>query len=191
MARFIIGSFGQPTTYRLDSANDRGYRCSTFVHMEPAMITGVRSALICDKVELKDGLASYVGLHGAILHPEQTPGLLFVTVALMLEVDETRTRGSVTIEAPDFRQVLPFDFTTAAKLSAMNLPIAIPVLRPAELTVVIRDDRDPHTPWRYGWDLAVNSMAPVGRETPEALIAAAREYGAMVAKGMRSGSASS
>jgi hypothetical protein len=159
--------------------------------MEPAMITGVRSAVICDKVELRDGLASYVGLHGAILHPEHTPGLLFVTIALMLEVDETRTRGSVTIGAPDFRQVFPFDFTTAAKLSAMNLPIAIPVLRPAELMVVIRDDRDPHTPWRYGWDLAVNSMAPASRETPEALIAAAREYGAMVAKGMRSGGVSS
>jgi hypothetical protein len=151
------------------------------------VITGVRSALICDKVELKDGLASYVGLHGAILYPDQTPGLLFVTVALVLEVDVTRTRGSVTIEAPDFHRAFPFDFTTPAKLSAMNLPVAVPVLAPAELVATIRDVGDPRAPRRYSWDLALDITAPAGTETPEALIAASRRHGEMVAKGMRSG----
>lgn len=126
------------------------------------MITAIRSALICDKVEATpEGLTNYHGIHGNRLVAGTRPGLLQVWLTLHLELDKRRSAGAVILAAPDLEMRVPFDVTTDRGLTVIAFPVLIPVLAAGVLTVTVTDEGRRDKPFRFRWNL---DIAPAARE---------------------------
>ena len=126
------------------------------------MITAIRSALICDKVEATpEGLTNYHGIHGNRLVAGTRPGLLRVWLTLHLEIDKRRSAGAVALAAPDLDMKVPFDVTTDRGLTVIAFPVLIPVLAAGGLTVTVTDEGRRDKPFRFKWNL---DIAPGARE---------------------------
>lgn len=126
------------------------------------MITAIRSALICDKVEITpEGLTHYQGIHGNRLAVTTRPGLLQVWLTLHLEIDKRRSTGAVTLAAPDLDLKVPFDVTTDRGLTVIAFPVLIPVLASGVLAVTVTDEGRRDKPFRFKWTL---DIAPGARE---------------------------
>ncbi|AYV48547.1 hypothetical protein CFHF_20030 [Caulobacter flavus] len=118
------------------------------------MITAVRSAVICDKVERRaNGLTDYLGIHGAVLLAQSLPGLLEVWIALHLDVDKRQTRGRVSLASADLGLMVPFDFATGRGMSVIAFPLFIPIQAAHTLTLTIQDDDRRDRPFRFKWAL--------------------------------------
>lgn len=74
------------------------------------MITGLRSALMCSKVEQHvDGRTDYIGVVGAELSAETRPGYVQAWVVLQVELDRKATSGRVWVECEGLKQDFPFE----------------------------------------------------------------------------------
>ena len=126
------------------------------------MITGVRSALICERVEQNDaGSANYFGICGASLIAESNPGFLEIWAALHVEVDRKATQGHVKVEAADYSQIFPFDLPAGWWLAGMAFPLIVPVLRAGPLTVAVFDDGRKGKPFRFRWNIEISPDAKI------------------------------
>lgn len=126
------------------------------------MITGVRSAIICERVEEDDaGRANYLGICGDWIMAESKPGFLHIWAALLVEVDGKPTQGHVRVEAADYSQIFPFDIPAGRRLAGMAFPLIVPVVRAGPLTVAIFDDGRKGKPFRYRWNLEFSPDAKI------------------------------
>jgi hypothetical protein len=126
------------------------------------MITGVRSALFCDKVErAPDGLTHYLGIHGSHMSVATQPGLLEVWLTLHLDVDKRRTQGEVQVRAAQLDLRVPFDMTTDRGMTVIAFPLLVAVQAPDVLTVTIADAGRRDKPFRFKWSLAPTPGARV------------------------------
>ncbi|MBI1685205.1 hypothetical protein [Caulobacter hibisci] len=126
------------------------------------MITAVRSALICDKVERREGgLTDYLGVHGFKMLADSRPGLFEVWLTLHVDVDKRPTKGQVSVSAADLGLIVPFAFTTERGMSVIAFPIYIPVQAPDTLTVTITDADRRDRPMRFKWSLGFAPGAKV------------------------------
>lgn len=118
------------------------------------MITSVRSALICDKVDRTgEGLTNYLGIHGSHMLVGTRPGLLEVWLTLHLDVDKRRSVGHVQLNATDLNLRVPFDSTTDRGITVIAFPIYLPLQAPDTLTVTITDEGRRDKPFRFKWTL--------------------------------------
>jgi hypothetical protein len=124
------------------------------------MITGIRSAIICDEVQREGDTANYLGIWGDPLVPMTRPGVLSLWVALQVGLDEKAASGHMRIYTPDFDKSVPFDVPPGWRVADMSAPFIIPVLSEGFLTVAVVDDRRPKSPYRVKWTLAFNPGAP-------------------------------
>ena len=126
------------------------------------MIIGVRSALICERVEQDDaGRANYFGICGASIMAESNPGFLHIWVALHVEVDRKATLGHVKVEAADYSQRFPFDLPPGWWLAGMAFPLIVPVVRAGPLTVAVFDDGRKGHPFRFRWNIEISADAKI------------------------------
>ena len=126
------------------------------------MITGVRSALICDKVErTPDGLTHYQGIQGSQMSAPTQPGLLEVWLTLHLDIDKRRTAGEVVVTAADIDQRVPFDVTTDRGMTVIAFPLYIPIQGQDTLIVTITDIGRRDKPFRFKWGLGLTRDARV------------------------------
>ncbi len=138
------------------------------------MIIGVRSVLICERVEQDDaGRANYFGICGASIMAESNPGFLHIWAALHVEVDRKATQGHVRVEAADYSQIFPFDLPAGWWLAGMAFPLIVPVLREGPLTVAVFDEGRKGKPFRFRWNIEISPDAKVldeaaGRDFVEA-----------------------
>lgn len=126
------------------------------------MITSIRSIVLCDKVETPAfGAANYVGLHGATLRSPNRPGGFQVWLAIMADVDQSRSRGEIVVDAPHVKLKAPFDSTTDRALTTMAFPLIIPIDAPCELVITVTDQarRDPPFTFRWALDFTADSKA--------------------------------
>jgi hypothetical protein len=118
------------------------------------MITGVRSALLCDKIDrTPEGLTNYLGIHGVQLLADTAPGLLEMWLSLHVDVDKRRSAGHVQVAAADIDLRVPFDMTTDRGLAVIAFPLFVPVQAPDTLTVTLTDTGRRDKPFRFKWSL--------------------------------------
>lgn len=118
------------------------------------MITGVRSALVCDKVErTPEGITNYLGIYGAQLLANTTPGLFEIWLSLHVDVDKRRSAGHIQVTGADIDMRVPFDMTTDRGMSVIAFPIFVPVQAPDTLTVTVTDTGRRDKPYRFRWSL--------------------------------------
>jgi hypothetical protein len=125
------------------------------------MIIGVRSALICDKVDrTPEGLTNYQGIHGPQMLATSRPGLLEVWLTLHLDVDRRPTAGQVQVHAQALDLSVPFQLVTDRGMTVIAFPLFIPVQGADTLTVTIIDAGRRDKPLRFKWKLGFVADAP-------------------------------
>lgn len=138
------------------------------------MITGIRTAVICDRVETdKEGRVNAFNLRGDPLLPESNPGFLNIWILIYLDLDRKPSAGHMRVEAADFETVkIPFAVPSDLRLTALMVPLLIPVLARGPLTVSIYNEERPGKPFRVKWLMELSPDAKrlddaVGREFAE------------------------
>jgi hypothetical protein len=126
------------------------------------MITAIRSAVICERVEVDDdGMINLHRVRGDPLVPENTPGFLHVWVFLLAELDGKRSVGHVRVVAAEFAPpVVPFDLPGGLCVSAMAFLMLIPVVRSGALKISIVDRERGGKPLRIQWGMELDPDAP-------------------------------
>ena len=126
------------------------------------MITGIRSAVICDRVVVdEDGMTNLIRIRGEPLVPDSTPGFLHVWIYLLAEVDRRRSLGHVKVEASRFAPpTVPFDLPGGSCVSAMAFLMLIPVVRSGPLTISIVNTERGGKPLRIRWEMELDPDAP-------------------------------
>jgi hypothetical protein len=126
------------------------------------MITGIRSALICDRVEVdENGAMNLFRLNPDPIVPKTTPGYLHIWVVIQAELDQRRSAVHVKVEAADFDlPAVPFDIPAGLRLSLIAYPLVIPVLRAGPLTIWVSNDERPRKPFKIRWRLELDPDAP-------------------------------
>lgn len=118
------------------------------------MITGLRSALICSKVEQHaDGRTDYIGVVGAELSADTRPGYIQAWVVLQVELDRKATSGRVWVECEGLKQDYPFDVPAGLLAAGAAFPLLIPVLKEGTLWVTVVDDGARTKAQRQKWRL--------------------------------------
>ena len=122
------------------------------------MITGIRSAILCDRVvRHPDGMIDYLGLYGDTIPADPTTGKAVVWFALILELDGKGAHGEIQFQADgyDFRAP-PVMTPPGVSLTTAVFPLDIPVAsaNTLRMTVVNVDRRD--KPFRVAWTLVVD-----------------------------------
>ena len=124
------------------------------------MITGLRSALICSKVEQHpDGRTDYIGVVGAELSAETKPGYLQAWMVLQLELDRKPTSGRVWVECEGLKQGFPFEAPGGLLAAGAAFAMLIPILKEGALWVTIVDDGARGKPLRQKWRLQFKTDA--------------------------------
>ena len=149
------------------------------------MITGIRSAIVCDTVERgADGRVNYIGLWTDPLLADSRPGLLNLNIALQVTVDERRSAGHLSIETDGFELALAFGIPAGCKSMELSSPFIIPVLKDGLLTVCVFDDESRGEPFRASWSLGFLPDAEnLGQAAAEEFVAAAKRAAVMLAEG--------
>ena len=149
------------------------------------MITGVRAILFCDEVRADEDGVSLIGAYGVPLMAQSRPGFMTVTLFAHLDVDITATQGAIRIEAGAFDEAFRFNVTTDRQLTAMVLPIMLPVLKDGLVRVTIADDAHRKKTWVYRWPATFTPDAQViGEEAGVDILASAREAAKTVRNGL-------
>jgi hypothetical protein len=118
------------------------------------MITGLRSALFCAKVEMhRDGRADYLGILGAEMSADSRPGVVQAWLTLQIELDRKATVGRVVVECDGLKQDFPFEAPAGLAEAATAFPLMIPVLKEGTLWVTVIDDSGKAKPIRQKWRL--------------------------------------
>jgi hypothetical protein len=126
------------------------------------MITGIRSALICDRVEVdRHGAMHLFRINPDPIVPKTTPGYLHIWIVIQAELDRTQSAGYVKVEGADFDlPSVPFTLPSDLRVSLIAYPLVIPVLRDGALTISVFDDARPDEPFRTEWRLELDPGAP-------------------------------
>lgn len=118
------------------------------------MITGLRSALLCAKVEMHpDGRADYLGILGGEVSADSRPGMVQAWLTLQIELDRKATAGRVLVECEGLKQDFPFYAPAGHSEAATAFPLLIPVLKEGTLWVTVLDDGAKTKPLRQKWRL--------------------------------------
>lgn len=118
------------------------------------MITGLRSALICAKVQQHaDGQTDYIGIIGADISADSRPGVVQAWLTLQIELDRKATVGRVVVECEGLKQDFAFEAPAGHAEVGTALPLMIPVLKEGTLWVTILDDSARAKPLRQKWRL--------------------------------------
>jgi hypothetical protein len=126
------------------------------------MITGVRSAILCNEVlQNADGTVDYLGLQGAALVLDSNPNILNIWLSLHLELDRKPATGRVRVTTDDFDLTVPFHLAAGWALSAVAFPMNIPVRSEGPLTVSVSEDRLDRKPYRFKWSLGFETGAKI------------------------------
>ena len=88
------------------------------------MITGLRSVIACEEVEETD---------------DGPPGFVSVWLAIICDLDGTRTRGRLELSAADFYHAFPFQAPAGIAATGRLAPVLIPILKEGPLTVRVID----------------------------------------------------
>jgi hypothetical protein len=152
------------------------------------MITGLRSALLCSKVEHRpDGSSAYIGILGADIYAGSRPGLIECWLTVQLDLDQTATSGALAVVCEGLEQVFPFETPDGYSDAAFALPLIIPVLREGNLQLSIRDLGAPgaerSVTWRLNFAPGAERMKSRGASERIVLVAqeAARTVAAQIA----------
>jgi hypothetical protein len=143
------------------------------------MITGIRSAVFCDKVEKDERGPSYIGLHGDVLTADSRPGLIKASIALSLDVDGQASLGNVLLSAEGFSESFPFSVPVGCSVATLVLPVVIVVLKVGLLGVAVHNA--PGAVLRQTWTLAFCDDAKVlSDDADEKFIRAAADAAELV-----------
>lgn len=124
------------------------------------MITGLRSALICAKVEMhSDGRTDYLGIVGAEISADSRPGFVQAWLTLQLELDRKATVGRVQVECEGLKQDFAFEAPAGHAETGVALPLMIPILKEGALWVTVLEDGGRGKPLRQKWRLKFKSDA--------------------------------
>jgi hypothetical protein len=105
------------------------------------MITGLRSVLACeDVVETEDGRVNYLGVASERLHADSRPGVVSVWLAIICDLDGTRTEARLELAAADFNHTFPFRAPAGIAATGLLVPVLIPILKEGPLTVRVIDE---------------------------------------------------
>jgi hypothetical protein len=105
------------------------------------MITGLRSVLACEEVEeTDDGRVNYLGVASERLHADSRPGFVSIWLAIICDLDGTRTEGRLELAAADFNHAFPFQAPAGIAATGLLVPILIPILKEGPLTVRMIDE---------------------------------------------------
>jgi hypothetical protein len=150
------------------------------------MITGVRSALLCDNIEQTETDVNYRGIQSYQLEGLTRPWVFHLWLALQLEIDRKKSSGRVKVYTQDNEWTYPFEIAAGWALGAMAVPLIIPMTREGLLSVAVTDSFRSGKPWRYQWKMAfaedgrmltepeAETMMSDAREAGERLMAPAR-----------------
>jgi hypothetical protein len=116
------------------------------------MITGIRSAVLCDRVVTHtDGSIDLVGLWGERMNADSRPGIVKPWLVLMIELDGDGADGQVVLTAPDFEQTVPFQTPPGPMMTMAAFPILLPIVREGTFVVSVVDLRKPGQPVSVKW----------------------------------------
>lgn len=116
------------------------------------MITGIRSAILCDSVVTRpDGAVDLVGLWGEHVIADSKPGIVRLWLALTLDLDGQGTDGAVLVTAPNFNQSMPFQTPPGPHMTLAAFPILVPIIEESVLVVAVFDTRKPMTAFKATW----------------------------------------
>ena len=126
------------------------------------MITGVRTALICDRLEQDElGRTNAMGLYGDTIYASSRPGFVDCWLLVMPELDGRPTEATVMVEAPEFAHTFPYSAGAGLTVSGAGYQMILPVLQPGRLTVTVRNAQHKGAPFTRLWKLAFTDQAAI------------------------------
>jgi hypothetical protein len=137
------------------------------------MMVTLRSAVLCDSVDLSpEGLTAYHGVRGDAIQVDSRPGLVHVTLALQLEVDDAPGPGEIRLRFGTFDHRFEFDVSAGQRHVHIQFPLLLPVLEAGDLDLFVQGDGRNAAPGRATWRVG---FAPDARVlAPDAAADAAR-----------------
>lgn len=124
------------------------------------MITGLRSAVICRRLEITaEGELNLYGLAADTLTAAVRPGILFPALALQVDTDGNATSGVATLRADRYEEAFPFSSPAGVRVTNLLLELALPVIVEGRLTVEVADGAKARKPYRVSWNLVFDALA--------------------------------
>jgi len=117
------------------------------------MITGLRSAILCETVQETLKGASLINLYTEQLLAVQRPGLIEGYLSVMVDTDGRATRGAITLEAHSFSQSFAFGAQEGDFMPTIAVPVMLPVIKAGPLTLTVRDGDAPNNSFTARWRL--------------------------------------
>ena len=132
------------------------------------MITGIRSALICERVTMgSSGFPTLVNVFGDQIQTSAQPSMVEFTLALMLAVDGHATKAELSLSLGDFKISTPIEIAASPNAATLHLPVIVPILEPGILTLTIDDVEGGTFTQSWRADFAPNArVAAMGASTP-------------------------
>ena len=125
------------------------------------MITGLRAALLCKKVEQRlDGQIDIIGISPDTLTGGSRPDLATLDLFLNVDFDGKGATGFVRLEAPHFSHRVPFATPSGVTNSGMMFTIMIPIVETGQLVVSVVDGSNRLKPFTAKWTLRFAPGAP-------------------------------
>ena len=124
------------------------------------MITGIRTALICERVEMKDGFPSFINVADNTLAPKTKPGVVSFQLALQIDLDKRATPVQVRVSTIDYLQGVDFNVPSDLAFVTLVPTFAVPVVQDSDLLIEISDGSGGE-PFRFRWALYFDEHARV------------------------------
>ena len=136
------------------------------------MITGIRTALICERVEMKDGFPTFINVADNTLAPKTKPGVISFQLALQIDLDKQATPVQVRVSTVDYLQGVNFNVPSDLAFVTLVPAFAVPVIQDSDLLIEISDGSGKE-PFRFRWALYFDEHARV--RTGEEIVRFAQE----------------
>ena len=116
------------------------------------MITGIRSAIICEAVDYVQGeYPIFRGVTDDRLWAQTRPGIVQFTLALQVATDKRPTKVEIRYEFDSFEECVDYPIPIGVGVATLVLPMTIPVSETGILTIAISDPMRNGKPFKYDW----------------------------------------
>ncbi len=122
------------------------------------MITGVRTALICERVEMANGFPSFHTVADNTLAARTRPGIISFQLVLQVDLDKAETVVQVRVSANNYIQGVNFNLPSGQTFVTLVPVFMVPVTEDSDLVVEVSDEsgKPPH---RFLWALYFDEHA--------------------------------